>query len=77
MDQIEDASHDLTKVDIPVMGANVIDSPSSSSLPRALLVWLAHPVLPSTPKYAVHPDILSIYEGEDLFWDFERFEEGK
>ena len=76
MDQIEDVSHDLTKVDIPVMGADVIDGPKFFELVENTL-GTTHLPCGAYYTYVTRPCFLSIYEGEELFNDFEHFEVGK
>jgi hypothetical protein len=65
MDQIEDSPHDLTKVEIPIMGTYGTNGPEFFEIVEDTL-GAAHFPSGAFYSYVVCPQILSIYAGDDL-----------
>ena len=76
MDLVEDAPHDLTKVEIPVMGSDVIDGPKFFEFSEDTL-GTACTSCDAFYGYIIRPCILFIYDGDKLFDFFKRFKEDK
>ena len=76
MDLVKDVPHNLTKIDIPVLGSGVIDGPKLFEFLDNTL-GTARTLSGVNYLYVTRRCILTVNDRGDLFRFFKHFEEGK